>query len=323
MSLLKSAVACFCSSALLLAGTPALAQAFPDKSVRIVVPFAPGGGGDVAGRLLSAKLSEMWSQPAVVENRAGAGGNIGAEIVARAAPDGYTLLFTSTALVIAPSMSSKLAFNVERDFSPITLAVELPNVLVVHPSVKAATVAEFVALSKAQPGKINYASPGSGTGGHLAAELFKQMANIDLVHVPYKGGGALIADLLAGSVQVTFATLPSVMPFIAEKRMRPLAMTTNRREFLLDVPTMIESGFEGFNITTWVGLLGPAGLSPAVIEKVHADVVRALKMPDLNEKLRQQGILLVGLDPRQFKEKIAKDMQLYRSIITRSGAKIE
>ena len=308
---------------LLLAGAPIHAQTYPDKALRLVVPFAPGGGGDVAGRLLAAKLTEMWSQPVVVENRAGAGGNIGAELVARASPDGYTLLFTSTALVIAPSMSSKLPFNVERDFTPITLAVELPNVLVVHPSVKANSVAEFVALGKSQPGKMNYASPGSGTGGHLAAELFKQMAGIDLIHVPYKGGGALIADLLAGSVQVTFATLPSVMPYIEAKRIRPLAITTNKREFLMDLPTMSEAGFEGFNITTWVGFLGPAGMAPAVVEKLSTDISRAARMPDIAEKLWQQGILVVGLSPQQFKDKVAKDIQLYRNIIARSGAKIE
>lgn len=308
---------------LLLVGAPIHAQTYPDKALRLVVPFAPGGGGDVAGRLLAAKLTEMWSQPVVVENRAGAGGNIGAELVARASPDGYTLLFTSTALVIAPSMSSKLPFNVERDFTPITLAVELPNVLVVHPSVKANSVAEFVALGKSQPGKMNYASPGSGTGGHLAAELFKQMAGIDLIHVPYKGGGALIADLLAGSVQVTFATLPSVMPYIEAKRMRPLAITTNKREFLKDLPTMSEAGFEGFNITTWVGFLGPAGMAPAVVEKLSTDISRAARMPDIAEKLWQQGILVVGLSPQQFKDKVAKDIQLYRNIIARSGAKIE
>jgi len=323
MARFEKALLSLVSGVLLLVGAPIHAQTYPDKTVRLVVPFAPGGGGDVAGRLLAAKLTEMWSQPVVVENRAGAGGNIGAELVARASPDGYTLLFTSTALVIAPSMSSKLPFNVERDFTPITLAVELPNVLVVHPSVKANSVAEFVALGKSQPGKMNYASPGSGTGGHLAAELFKQMAGIDLIHVPYKGGGALIADLLAGSVQVTFATLPSVMPYIEAKRMRPLAITTNKREFLMDLPTMIEAGFEGFNITTWVGFLGPAGMAQAVVEKLSTDISRAARMPDIAEKLRQQGILVVGLNPQQFKDKVAKDIQLYRNIIVRSGAKIE
>ncbi len=230
-TLLSIVVAFACGSA--------AAQKFPEKPVKIVVPFAPGGGADILARTLSTGLTEMWGQPVVVENRAGASGNIGAEAVARSDPDGYTLLLTSSAFVISPSMSAKLPFNVEKDFTPITLATELPNVLVVHPSVKAKTVKELETLIRSNAAKISYASPGNGTGGHLAAELFKQSAGIEITHVPYKGGGAVIADLLAGHVQMTFATLPSVIAYINADKVRALALTTSKRAFI-DAPTMIE-----------------------------------------------------------------------------------
>ena len=298
------------------------AQKFPDKPVKIVVPFAPGGGADLLARTMSVSLTERWGQPVVVENRPGASGNIGAEIVARAEPDGYTMLLTSSAFVISPGMTNKLPFNVEKDFTPITLAVELPNVLVVHPSVKANSVAELVALIKENKTKINYASHGNGTGGHLAAELFKQSAGVDVLHVPYKGGGAVIADLLAGHVQMTFATLPSVMAYISSGRVRPLALTTAKRGFI-EAPTMIESGFVGFDLSTWLGFLGPAGMSPAIVKKLISDLIFVMKSPQISEKIKQQGMLEVASTPTYFAEKIVKDVQMYKGIIQKSGAKTD
>lgn len=298
------------------------AQKFPDKPVKIVVPFAPGGGADLLARTLSRSLTERWGQPVIVENRPGASGNIGAEVVARAEPDGYTLLLTSSAFVISPGMTSKLPFNVEKDFTPITLAVELPNVLVVHPSVQANSVAELVALIKENKTEINYASPGSGTGGHLAAELFKQSAGVDVLHIPYKGGGAVIADLLAGRVQMTFATLPSVASYISAGTLRPLALTTLERGFI-DVPTMIESGFVGFDLSTWLGFLGPAGLSPAVAEKLNTDLVSVMKSPQISEQMKKQGMLEVASTQKYFAEKIIRDVEMYKGIIEKSGAKID
>ncbi len=321
MTTIKKLLALSAAALFVLAGSPAHAQKFPNKPVKIIVPFAPGGGADLLARVLSPKLTELWSQPVVIENRAGASGNIGAEAVARSAPDGHTLLLTSSAFVISPGMSSKMPFNVEKDFSPITLAVELPNVLVVHPSVQAKSVAELVALIKARPGKIHYASPGIGTGGHLAAELFKQMSGVDILHVPYKGGGALIADLLAGhDVQMTFATLPSVMSYINANRVRPLALTIGKRAFI-EVPTMIESGFPEFELSTWLGFLGPAGMSPELVNKLYTDLNRTMKLPDVVENLKQQGILEIGLTPQQFGQKINKDVEMYKSIIQKSGTK--
>lgn len=300
----------------------AQAQKFPDKPVKIVVPFAPGGGADLLARIMSGSLTELWGQPVIVENRPGASGNIGAEAVARAEPDGYTILLTSSAFVISPGMSNKLPFNVEKDFTPISLAVELPNVLVVHPSVKANSVAELVAIVKQGQTRISYASPGNGTGGHLAAELFKQSAGIDILHVPYKGGGAVIADLLAGHVQMTFATLPSVMAYISAGKVRPLALTTAKRGFI-EVPTMIEAGYAGFDLSTWLGFLGPAGLSETIVKKLNSDLIEVMKSPQISEKIKQQGMLDVASTPNYFAKKIVTDVQMYKDIIQKSGAKTD
>lgn len=298
----------------------AFAQKFPEKPVKIVVPFAPGGGADMLARTLSASLADMWGQSVVVENRAGASGNIGAEAVARSEPDGYTLLLTSSAFVISPGMSNKLPFNVEKDFTPITLAAELPNVLVVHPGVKASTAKELEALIRSNTTKISYASPGNGTGGHLAAELFKQSAGVEITHVPYKGGGAVIADLLAGHVQMTFATLPSVIAYINADKVRALALTTSKRAFIT-VPTMIESGYPGFDISTWLGFLGPANMPPAVVQKIYGDIQKLMRSDAIAEKLKQQGMLEVGLSPAEFGKKITKDVDMYKNIIQKSGLK--
>ena len=300
-------------SVALVSGT-AFAQKFPEKPVKIIVPFAPGGGADMLARTLTAGLTETWGQPVVVENRAGASGNIGAEAVARAEPDGHILLLTSSAFVINPGMSSNLPFNVEKDFTPITLAAELPNVLIVHPSVQAKTVKELEALIRANTTQISYASPGNGTGGHLAAELFKQSAGVEITHVPYKGGGALIADLLAGHVQMTFATLPSVIAYINADKFRALALTTSQRGFIA-APTMIESGYAGFDISTWLGFLGPANMSPALVQKIYDDIQKLMRSDAMAEKLKQQGMLEVGLSPVEFRKKITKDVDMYKNII--------
>ena len=216
-------------AALLAAAALAHAQSYPAKPIRIVVPFAPGGGADIIARILGQKMTDSWGQQVVVDNRAGASGNIGAEIVAKSAPDGYTLLMASSALAINPSVYRSVPYDVIKDFAPITQPGLLPNILVVHPSVPVKTVKDLIALAKSRPGQLAYASAGAGTGTHLAAEMFKLQAGIDMVHVPYKGGGALISDLLGGQVALTFATLPSVMPYVKAGRLRAVAMTTTRR----------------------------------------------------------------------------------------------
>jgi tripartite-type tricarboxylate transporter receptor subunit TctC len=320
MKVLQQLGSAFVAISFALVSGAAFAQKFPEKPVKIVVPFAPGGGADMLARTLSASLADMWGQSVVVENRAGASGNIGAEAVARSEPDGYTLLLTSSAFVISPGMSNKLPFNVEKDFTPITLAAELPNVLVVHPGVKASTAKELEALIRSNTTKISYASPGNGTGGHLAAELFKQSAGVEITHVPYKGGGAVIADLLAGHVQMTFATLPSVIAYINADKVRALALTTSKRAFIA-APTMIESGYPGFDISTWLGFLGPANMPPAVVQKIYGDIQKLMRSDAIAEKLKQQGMLEVGLSPAEFGKKITKDVDMYKNIIQKSGLK--
>ena len=320
MKVLQRLGSALVSISFVLVSGAAFAQKFPEKPVKIVVPFAPGGGADMLARTLTAGLAEMWGQPVVVENRAGASGNIGAEAVARSDPDGYTLLLTSSAFVINPGMPGKLPFNVEKDFTPITLAAELPNVLVVHPGVKANTAKELEALIRANTTKISYASPGNGTGGHLAAELFKQSAGVEITHVPYKGGGAVIADLLAGHVQMTFATLPSVIAYINADKVRALALTTSKRAFIT-APTMIESGYPGFDISTWLGFLGPANMPPALVQKIYGDIQKLMRSDAIAEKLKQQGMLEVGLSPVEFGKKITKDVDMYKNIIQKSGLK--
>jgi tripartite-type tricarboxylate transporter receptor subunit TctC len=311
-------------AALLAAAAPAHAQSYPTKPIRIVVPFAPGGGADIIARILGQKMTDRWGQQVVVNNRAGASGNIGAEIVAKSAPDGYTLLMASSAFAINPSVYRSVPYDVIKDFAPITQPGLLPNILVVHPSVPVKTVKDLIALAKSRPGQLAYASAGAGTGTHLAAEMFKLQAGIDLVHVPYKGGGALISDLLGGQVALTFATLPSVMPYVKAGRLRAVAMTTTRRwHGLPAVPTIAESGFPDFEISTWIGLLASAGTPNDVVGKLHQEVVRILKLPDVRERFDGLGIEPVGDTPEQFAQYIRSELAKYAKVVKQSGARAE
>ncbi|MBI2224756.1 MAG: tripartite tricarboxylate transporter substrate binding protein [Betaproteobacteria bacterium] len=310
--------------ALLVAAAPAHAQTYPAKSIRIVVPFAPGGGADIIARILGQKMTDSWGQQVVVDNRAGASGNIGAEIVAKAAPDGHTLLMASSALAINPSVYRSVPYDPIKDFAPITQPALLPNILVVHSSVPVKTVRDLIALAKSRPGQLAYASAGAGTGTHLAAEMFKLQAGVDMVHVPYKGGGAVISDLLGGQVALTFATLPSVMPYVKAGRLRALAMTTTKRwPGLPTVPTIAESGFPGFEISTWIGLLAPAGTPKDVVGKLHGEVTRILKLPDVRERFDSLGMEPVGDSPEQFARYIRSELAKYAKVVRQSGARVE
>ena len=311
-------------AALLLAGATAHAQNYPIKPIRIVVPFAPGGGADIIARILGQKMTETWGQQVAVDNRAGASGNIGAEIVVKSAPDGYTLLMASSALAINPSVFKSVPYDVNRDFAPITQPGLLPNILVVHPSLPVKTVKDLIALAKSRPGQLAYASAGAGTGTQLAAEMLKLQAGIDMVHVPYKGGGAVINDLIGGQVALTFATLPSVMPYVKAERLRAVAMTTTKRwPGLPAVPTIAESGFPGFEISTWIGLLAPAGTPKDVVDKLHAEVVRILKLPDVRERFDGLGMEPVGDTPAQFALYIRSELAKYAKVVKASGARAE
>lgn len=310
--------------ALLVSAATACAQSYPGKPIRIVVPFAPGGGADIIARILGQKMTENWGQQVVIDNRAGASGNIGAEIVVKAGPDGYTLLMASSALAINPSVYKSVPYDAVKDFAPITQPGLLPNILVVHPSVPVKTVRDLVTLARSKPGQLSYASAGAGTGTHLAAEMFKIMAGVDMVHVPYKGGGALITDLLGGQVALTFATLPSVMPYVKSGRLRAVAMTTTKRwPGLPEVPTVAESGFRGFEISTWIGLLAPAGTPRDVVNKLHGEVVRILRLADVRERFNDLGIEPVGDTPDHFLQYIKSELAKYAKVVKESGARLE
>ncbi len=276
-----------------LFATGAHAQTYPDKPIRVVNGFAAGGGTDLLLRTILPKLGEILGQQLIIDYRPAAGGNLAMDIVSKAPPDGYTLLMSSPGLATNPFLYRDLAFNPQKDFAPISLLGTVQNVLVVHPSVPATTVAELVALAKKQPGKLNFASPGYGTSLHLAAELFKISEGIDIVHVPYKGGGQAVQDVLAGKPEMMFNVLPSALPYIQSGKLRALAVTgTTRSPVLPDVPTMIEAGVPNYTAFTWNGLLAPVGTPRPILDKIRAAIVQALKDPSV-----QQGYAQIGQDP--------------------------
>jgi tripartite-type tricarboxylate transporter receptor subunit TctC len=280
----------------------AFAQAFPAKAVRIVVPFPPGGGVDIVARVVGPKLTEIWGQQVVVDNRAGASGMLGTEVAARAAPDGYTLLMgTMGNLAVNPHLFPKMTVDPLRDFAPVTLVVNVHFVMVAHPSLPVRNVKELIALARARPGQINYSSSGAGGAPHLGGELFKRLAKVDLTHIPYKGSGPSFQDLLGGQVSLTFDSLVQAMPYITSKMLRPLAVLgATRSPLLSEVPTVAESGVPGYELTNWFGLAAPAATPPETIVKIHADFVKVLQQPNVREKLAGMGADVVGNTPEQF-----------------------
>ena len=267
------------------------ASPYPTKPIRIVVTYAPGGNTDTAARIVSTFLAENLGQTFIIDNRGGAGGVVGTEIVARAVPDGYTLLFgTSAGLSINPQLQPKLPYNVERDFAPISLVLINPQLLVSSPALPAGTVGEFLKLARAQPGKINYASVGVGSPGHLATELLKIMAGIDIVHVPYKGSAPAVLDLIGGSVSVLFSSVPVMLQHVKAGRLRALAVgSATRTTAAPDIPTVAEAGVPGFEYEVWYGLLAPAGTPRAIVTRLNEAVVQSLRNPKLEQQLRAQG----------------------------------
>ena len=304
----------------------ALAQtAFPTKPIRIVVPFPPGGTTDILARAAAQKMTEAWKEQAVVDNRPGAGGNIGAELVAKSAPDGYTLLMGTVGThAINPSLYARMPYDHVKDFAPVILVAAVPNVLVVHPSVPASSVAELIAYAKANPGRLNFASSGSGTSIHLAGELFKVMTGVQMAHVPYKGSAPAIADLVGGQVQLMFDNLPSALPQIKAGRLRALAVTSAQRAPALpDLPTIAESGLPGYEASSWFGLLAPAGTPADVVAKVNGEVARWLATPEAKEKLLSQGANAAGGTPEDFVRHIAAETAKWQKVVRESGAKVD
>jgi tripartite-type tricarboxylate transporter receptor subunit TctC len=293
------------------------AQAWPAKAVTIVVPFAPGGGTDIGTRIVAQKLSQLWGQPVVVDNRGGAGGNLGLDIVARAKPDGYTLVTGNVGTQsINPTLYKKLSYNPDTSFAPIGLFAELPFVLAVTNSLPVKNVQELVALAKAQPDKLTYASSGSGGSPHLSAETFKLATGTKILHVPYKGGGAAMADLIAGNVHMLFASVLELSGHIKAGKLKALAITSKERVTALpDVPTLEESGIVGAESGSWLGMLAPAGTPQAVVDKVSGDLKTVLAMPDVREQLLAQGAVAKWQSPADFAQLIAADRKRYARII--------
>jgi tripartite-type tricarboxylate transporter receptor subunit TctC len=318
-------VATVVTAAAFTQGASAQAPAYPTKPVRIVVPFAAGGTTDILARALAQKLTEAMGQTFIVDNRPGAGGNIGAELVAKSAPDGYTLLMGTVGThAINASLYKNMSYDHVKDFSPVVLVAGVPNVMEVNPSVPVQTVAEFIAYAKANPGKVNMASSGNGTSIHLSGELFKTLTGISMQHVPYKGSALALQDLVGGQVQVMFDNLPSSLAFIKAGKLRALAVTSaTRAPALPDVPTVAEAGVPGFEATSWFGLLAPAGTPPAIIARLNAEANRWLASPDAKDKLLAQGANAAGGSPDDFARFIASETTKWAKVVKDSGAKVD
>jgi tripartite-type tricarboxylate transporter receptor subunit TctC len=310
---------------LVLLASTASPQSYPAKPIRLVVPYPAGGPLDTVARLLGQKVSESVKQPVIVDNKPGAGGNIGADSVAKAAPDGHTLLMGAVAThAINPTLYASMPYDAIRDFQPVTQVASTPNVLIVNNTVRATSVREFIAYAKANPGKLNFGSGSTGSAGHLAGELFKAMAGVDMTHVPYKGAAPAMQDLIGGQVQLMFDNFASANTQVKAGKVKALAVTTAKRSALApDLPTIAESGLAGFDINTWFGIFAPAGTPREVVERLHAEFTRALAMPDVRERLTNLGAEPVGNRPEEFAAYIKAEGEKYARVIKASGAKAD
>jgi tripartite-type tricarboxylate transporter receptor subunit TctC len=306
-------------------GASALAQNYPLKPIRFIAPNLPGGPTDILARLIGQKLAESLGQPVVIENRAGAGGNIGTEVAAKAPPDGYTLVTGNNATFGANvNLYKRLGFDPIRDFAPVVLLASQPNILVVHPSLPVTSVKQLIALAKARPGQLNYSGSGMGAAAHLAAELFKSMTGTDIVHISYKSAGPALTDLIAGQTQLMFATSLSVMPYVKANRVRALAVTTARRvRNMPELPTVAEAGVPGFEAATWHGVLVPAGTSTAIIDRLNAEINRMLQLPDVRDRLTALGAEIIGGTPMEFADHIQREIPKWAKVIKDAGVRLE
>jgi len=308
----------------LMLAPPAAAQSWPDKPVRVVVPLATGGTTDILARMLGQHLGETLRQSFIVDNRPGGGGNIGNEIVARARPDGYTLLMASPPLVINPSLERQIAYDPVRDYAAITLVASIPIVFAVHPAVAARSVKELIALARSKPGALTYASSGVGGSPHLAAALFTSMANVDITHVPYKGSGPALTDLLGGQVHMQFSGLPPLLPHIRTGKLRALAVGgATRTGTLPDVPTLAESGVPGYEATSWQGLAAPARTPRAIVQQLNTLIVTYMRRADARARLAELGADPVGSSPDQFAAFLNAEFTKWASVIRKTGARVE
>ena len=315
------ALAC---AAACVAANVAFAQEYPARPLRLIVAFAPGGSVDVIARIAAQKLGDALGQQVVVDNRPGAGGNVSAEIVARAVPDGYTLYVCSASLVANASLYRKIAYDPIRDFAPVTLLASAQSVLVVHPAFPAKTVKDIIAFAKKAPGTINYASPGSGSSGHLTMELFKAMTGVNLVHVPYKVMSQLQGDVIAGQIPIAFSTIPGALPHIQSGRMVAVAVSGARRSPALpNVPTIAEAGVPGYEATTWYPVLVPARTPKAIVDKLNAQLVAIVKAPELQERLLGMGIDPIGSTPEELAAHMKGELRKWAKVVEVSGARVD
>ena len=315
----RALIICF-----LLIANSVTAQPYPSKSIRFIVPFAPGGTNDIVARMVGVKLTEAWGQPVVIDNRGGAGGVIGADLAAKSVPDGYTLLMANVNFATNPGLLRNLPYDTEKDFAAVSLLATSPSVLVVHPSIPVRSVKEMIAFAKAKPGQLSYSSSGAGTTGHMAMELLKQMAAIDMVAVHYKGGGPALIDLIAGRVSPGFATILSAAPHIEGGRLRALAVSTPKRSSALpDLPTVAEAGVPGYEFTGWWGVVVPARTPHAVISKLNGELVKILAQPDVRERLVREGADPASTTPEAFTAYMRSEVAKWSKVIKTANIKAE
>ena len=315
-----------CILGAMLLSTSTAAQDYPTRPIRVIVPFTAGAGTDIVGRAIAQALNDAWKQSVVVDNRPGAGGTIAGELVARASADGYTLMLGNVStLAIAPALNPKLSYNPLRDFAPITLITTSENVLVLHPSVPVLSMKEFIAYARANPRKLNYGSSGNGTTSHLGGAMFVSMTGTEMTHVPYKGSGPMLTDLLAGQLQLSFSSVPTALPHIKSGRLRALAVTLLTRSSVLpDLPTVQEAaGLKGFEISLWQGIVAPAATPRAIVMKLNQQIAASLRTPDLKNKLTVQGLEAVGNTPEQFGAYIREEIAKWTRVVQSSGARVE
>lgn len=311
--------------AVLATTTAHAADVYPTKPVRIIVPFPPGGPADALARTVGDKLAASLSQPVVVDNRPGAGGNIGMELAAKAPPDGHTLVLAPAGnLTVNPSLYRSVPYDVARDFAPVTVIAAVPNVLVVNPQVPAKDVAELIAYAKANPGRLNYSSPGAGSGAHLAGELFRTSAGIDIVHVPYNGIAPAVTAVVAGDVQMMFAAAPTALPHVAGGKLRALAVASPKRMATAPaLPTMDEAGLPGFDVTSWYSIVAPAGTPPAVIDRLQKEIAKAVQLPDVKARLAGLGAEPIANTPAEFAVMIKGETAKWGKIVKDANIKVE
>ena len=304
---------------------PAHAQTYPNKPIRFIVPFAAGGGGDIVVRTVAAKLSERLGQNVAVDNRSGAGGSLGTEIASQAPSDGYTILMANVApMAINVSLHKKLAYDPVKDFAPIALLVTFPNMLVVHPSLPVKSTRQLVDFAKARPGALTYASAGNGSTTHLSAELFQSMAGIKLIHVPYKGGGPALINLIAGEVTLYFGSMPASLPHIRARRLVPLGVTSLKRsDAAPEIPSIAESGFPGFEAVTWIGVVAPKGVPQDIVDRLNKEVTQVLAMPDVRARLKSLGADPLASTPTEFAAYIVSEVGKWAKVVKQSGATVE